>query len=115
MANSFADHYVQFLIGNALFGRSKSSEYFALQILRSYIISSVKMFGVNLKLFKIDSNLINLYLKCGLLYMYVHYFELVILRSKSDHTASVITNEIYNRNKKDIYINSNIFQIFFTM
>ena len=61
------------------------------------------MFGVNLKLFKIDSNLINLYLKCGLLYMYVHYFELVILRSKSDHTASVITNEIYNRNKKDIY------------
>jgi len=73
------------------------------------------MFGANLKLFKIDSNLISLYLKCGLLYMYVHYFELVILRSKSDHTASVITNDIYNRNNNDMYINWNGSKIFFTM
>lgn len=73
------------------------------------------MFGANLKLFKIDSNLINLYLKRGSLYMYVHYFELVILRSKSDHTASVITNDIYNRNNNDMYINWNGSKIFFIM
>lgn len=46
--------------------------------------------------------------------MYVHYFELVILRSKSDHTTSVTTNDIYNRNNNDMYINWNGNKIFFT-
>ena len=42
-----------------------------------------------------------------------YYFDNKNLRSKSLHTATVIINEIYSKNRNDIYINLNISHIVF--
>lgn len=78
--------------------------YFRFQILRSYYFDN-KNLRTYLKLFKF---------KFGLYYIYAWcYFRNDNLRSKSLHTATVIRNEIYNKNRNDIYINLNISHIVF--